>query len=239
MLVQNSKISDYKIKKIIKHFVVDVEASKCSELLEVNRNTINRYYNLFRKLIYEYQQHEFEKIKWSVEVDESYWWAKRKRGYRGKLKKWRWTLKQPVFWLLKRWWRVYTQIVPNCKAETLVAIIEHKVDKIDSELYSDMWKSYDWLVAIWYDKHYRVNHGDNEFSKWDWVHINWIENFWGFSKWRLAKFRWVKVNFEQHLKECERRYKKTNKEMFDEIIQLLKTSKRFIHYAYNPKKPDR
>ena len=239
MLVKNSKISDFKIKKIIKHFVVDVEASKCSELLNVNRNTVNRYYNLFRKLIYEYQQTEFEKIKWLVEVDESYRWAKRKRGYRWKLKRGRWTLKQPVFGLLKRWWRVYTQIVPNCKAETLVAIIEHKVDKIDSELYSDMRKSYDWLVAIWYDKHYRVNHSDNEFSKWDWVHINGIENFWSFSKWRLAKFRWVKMNFERHLKECEWRYKKTNKEMIEGIIQLLKKQKTILNSDHKPNPPDR
>ena len=73
MLVRNSKISDYIIKKIIKHFVVDIEASKCSELINVNRNTINRYYNLFRSLIYEYQVAEFEKIKGSIEIDESYW----------------------------------------------------------------------------------------------------------------------------------------------------------------------
>lgn len=228
MLVRKSKISDYIIKKIIKHFVVDIEASKCSELINVNRNTINRYYDLFRSLIYQYQVIEFEKIKGSIEIDESYWWAKRKRWYRWKLKRWRWTLKQPVFGLLKRWWRVYTEIVPNCKAETLVAIIEDKIDKIETEVYSDMWKSYDWLVAIWYDKHYRVNHSDNEFSKWEWVHINGIENFRSFSKWRLAKFRWVKVNFEKHLKECERRYKKTNNQMTKALIDLLKKNNKSI-----------
>ncbi|HMY80507.1 MAG TPA: IS1595 family transposase [Candidatus Absconditabacterales bacterium] len=222
MLVRNSKISDYIIKKIIKHFVVDIEASKCSELINVNRNTINRYYNLFRSLIYEYQVAEFEKIKGSIEIDESYWGAKRKRGYRGKLKRGRGTLKQPVFGLLKRGGRVYTEIVPNCKAETLVAIIEDKIDKVETEVYSDMRKSYDGLVAIGYDKHYRVNHSDNEFSKGEGVHINGIENFRSFSKGRLAKFRGVKINFEKHLKECERRYKKTNNQMIQELINLLK-----------------
>ena len=53
MLVNNSKISDYILKKIIKHFIVDIDASKCAKLIDVNRNTINRYYNFFRDLIFE------------------------------------------------------------------------------------------------------------------------------------------------------------------------------------------
>ena len=225
MLVTNSKISDYILKKIIKHFVVDIDASKCAKLIDVNRNTINRYYNFFRDLIFECQTQKFELVKWEIEIDESYFWARRKRWYRWKLKRWRWTQKQPVFWLLKRNWSVYTEIVPNCKAETLVQIIEGKVDKLDTEIFSDMRKSYDGLVAIWYDHHYRVNHSQNEFSRWNWVHINWIENFRSFTKYRLSKFKWVKVNFEKHLKDCERRYKKTHKELEKELIKLIKNKK--------------
>ena len=43
------KISGYKVAKILKHFVVDVEASKAAELLDLNRKTVDDYYNLFRK----------------------------------------------------------------------------------------------------------------------------------------------------------------------------------------------
>jgi len=49
------KISDYKIKKIIKCFCEDIPASKAAGLLDINRNTINRYYNLFREIIYKHQ----------------------------------------------------------------------------------------------------------------------------------------------------------------------------------------
>ena len=42
-----------------------------------------------------------------VKEDESYFWARRIRW-----KRWRWAFwKIPVFWLLKRDWKVYTQIV--------------------------------------------------------------------------------------------------------------------------------
>ena len=66
MLVNNSKISDYILKKIIKHFVVGIDASKCAKLIDVNRNTINRYYNFFRDLIFEYQTQKFELVTWEI-----------------------------------------------------------------------------------------------------------------------------------------------------------------------------
>lgn len=53
-----------------------------------------------------------------VEVDESYFGAKRQRGRQGKLKRGRGTLKQPVFGVFEREGRVYTEIVPDCKRLT-------------------------------------------------------------------------------------------------------------------------
>jgi len=97
---------------------------------------------------------------------------------------------------------VYTEIVPNCASEVLHAIIRGKIDK-KSTIYSDGWRSYDGLVGMGYDRHFWVNRGENEFSKGGGIHINGIENFWSFTKRRLAKFNGVKKNFEFHLKECE------------------------------------
>jgi len=64
-------------------------------LTGLNRNTINRWYLIFRKAIYAWQHKEFEKIIGEAEVDESYFGAKRGQGYRGRLKRERGTLKQP------------------------------------------------------------------------------------------------------------------------------------------------
>ena len=46
-----SKLSIYKVKKIIKFFCTDIDATKTAILLELNRNTINRWYNIFRQEI--------------------------------------------------------------------------------------------------------------------------------------------------------------------------------------------
>ena len=226
-MIPYSKISVYELKKIIKHFSVDIDASKTSELLGYNRKTINRYYLLFRQIIYVHRLSLFqEKIGWEIEVDESYFWEKRKRGFAGKLKRWRWTLKQPVFWLIKRKdesgrVEIYTEVIPNCKAITLRPIILGKVDLDESILYSDGWRAYDGLVDVESERHFRVNHWDHEFSKWNGIHINGIENFWSFTKRRLNKFNGVKRNFHLHLKECEWRYDKETVELEKELLILL------------------
>ena len=216
-----AKISTYEIKKIIKCFCLDLNASKTALLLGRNRNTINHWYMIFRRAIYVWQMKEFEKIFGEVELDESYFGAKRKRGFHGKLKRGRGTLKQPVFGLLKRNGRVYTEIIPNCKKPILQAIIKGKIDK-SAVIYSDGWRGYDGLVDVGYDKHFRVNHGDNEFSRGNGIHINGIENFWSFTKRRLAKFNGVKKNFDLHLKECEWRYGKSNVILEKELWQIYK-----------------
>jgi hypothetical protein len=52
---------------------------------------------LFREAIYYHQTDLRAKFVGFIEVDESYFGAKRQRGFHGKLKRGRGTLKQPVF----------------------------------------------------------------------------------------------------------------------------------------------
>jgi transposase len=65
-------LSEYKVKKIIKYFCEDIDASKTAKLLDINRNTINRYFNVFRLAIFYANQSENIKISGTFELDESY-----------------------------------------------------------------------------------------------------------------------------------------------------------------------
>lgn len=221
MLVNKAKISDYRIKKIIKHFCHDITADKTAGLPGMNRNTINHWYLIFRKAIHAWQHKEFEKIIGEAEVDESYFGAKRIRGIKGRHKRGRGTWKQPVFGIFKRDGRVYTEIVPNCRKKVLQAIIKGKIEP-STVIYSDKWRGYDGLVDVGYDKHYRVSHSQNECSKGKGIHINGIENFWSFTKRRLAKFNGVKKYFELRLKECEWRYAKDPNDLIKELWPIMK-----------------
>lgn len=217
----NSKLSDYRIKKIISCFCIDIPANKTALLLGLNRNTINRWYGLFRQAVYCRQAALKDKLVGRVEVDESYFGAKRQRGRQGKLKRGRGTLKQPVFGIFERDGQVYTEIVPDCKRLTLQAVILGKVS-VESVIYSDGWRGYNGLVDVGYSRHFRVCHGDNEFARDGHNHINGIESFWSFTKRRLAKFNGVSVNFELHLKESEWRWKRQPDELAVELWQLVR-----------------
>ena len=219
-MIKWAKISDYQLKKIIHHFVVDISADQASKLLGFNRNTINRYYMIFRIAIAMHQLDEFQKFVGSVELDESYFGARRVRGFHGKLKRGRGTFKQPVFGIFERGGRVYTEIVPDCSKKTLQAVIMGKVD-IHSIMFTDGWRGYDGLVDVGFDKHFRVNHSANEFAKNKTVHINGIESFWSFTKRRLVKFNGVKEYFWLHLKECEWRWKRGDAELEKELMKII------------------
>lgn len=219
MLVKYSKLSDYRLKKIVKCFSSDLTAKQTAHLLELNRNTVNRYYGIFRRVIYEHQLSEFSQFIGEVEVDESYFGPRRVRGMA--TKRGRGTHRQPVFGIFERNGRVYTEIIPNCARATLRPIITGAIDP-KSKVYSDGWRGYDGLVSVGYDKHVRINHTRNEFARKSGVHINGIEAFWSFTKRRLSKFNGVKKYFKLHLKECEWRWKKDAHSLEKELLQTLK-----------------
>jgi transposase len=61
-------------------------------------------------------------------------------------------------------------------------------------------------VYVGFDRHFRVNHGNNEFARGS-VHVNGIESFWSDAKRRLVKFNGVaRHTFHLHLKETEYRF---------------------------------
>ena len=201
-------LSDYKIKKIMRFFCEDITASKTSILLGVNRNTINRYFNLFRLKIAAHNLGEGNLFSGAIELDESYFGAKRVRGKRGRGA----AGKTPVFGVRKRDGSVYVEIVRNCSKEQLMPIIQGKVLE-GSTIYTDGWKAYDGLILNGYD-HYRIFHSNHEFARGK-NHVNGIESFWSFAKRRFAKFNGLSDDhFFLHLKESEFRFNHRHLDLF-------------------------
>ena len=200
MTMKYSRLSKYKIKKIIECFSEDITASSAAKILKINRNTINAYYNRFRELIFEYSQKERKREIGEFELDESYFGAHRIRGKRGRGA----AGKTPVFGLLKRNGKVFVTVVPNCSREELMPIIQGKILE-GSTIHTDGWKAYDGLILNGYN-HYRVFHHENEFARGK-SHVNGIESFWSYAKRRFAKFNGLSnEKFLLHLKETECRF---------------------------------
>ena len=211
---RRSRISAAKFRLLLRLFCLDMEATKVAQLAGLNRNSVNQYFQHFRRRLAQLCEAE-SPVRGEVEVDESYFGGRRIRGKRGRGA----FKKVPVFGLLKRHGKVYTQIVPNCSRAVLTAILKGKV-VLGTVIYSDGWKGYSGLVDLGCKKHHRVDHGRNEFVKHK-AHINGIENFWGLAKMRPAKFRGLnRSTLPLHLKECEFRFNHRR----DNLYQLLLTN---------------
>lgn len=215
---KRSKLSEAKIRELVKHFVLDLQAVQIASITGLNRNTVNSHLTYFRKQIATACEKEFP-FKGEIELDESYFGGKRIKGKRGRGA----YKKIPVFGLFKRNGKVFTQVVPNCSRPVLQAIVKGKVT-FDSTLHTDGWRAYNGLVDLGYKKHYRVNHSINEFATKEST-INGIENFWGLAKVRLAKYRGLsRTTFYLHLKECEWRFNYRSDNLYKNLLDLLRHS---------------
>jgi len=200
MRLKWSKITGKQTEDLLRLFVAGVTARAAADLAGVNRNTATAFFQKLREKIAKHQEEELS-FYGEVEVDESYFGGRRKgkrgRGAGGK---------------------VYTQVIENAKAKTLVPIIKKKVEP-DSIVYSDTFRSYNSLAVEGY-RHVRINHSLT-FATSKRNHINGIENFWNQAKRHLRKFNGVpKHTFHLYLKECEWRF--NNGSPKDLLVSLRK-----------------
>lgn len=211
------------MRQLLGLFAQDLPASDVAVLTGLQRKTVNSIFFKIRIRIAQECERQSPLTLGEVEVDESYFGPRRVRGKRGRGA----GNKTPVFGLLKRQGKVYTEIVPDCRKATLQAIIRGRV-ALESVIHSDGWRGYDGLVDVGYAKHLRVEHGHNEFgfgsrhvigSR----HINGIESFWSFAKRRLQKFNGVPSHtFYLHLKECEWRFNQRSDNLYLLLLKLLR-----------------
>jgi len=195
MKLKGSRLSEATIKKLLDFFISGTTARTAAKLSNINRNTAIHFYQKLRKIIAHYLEKEAYVFDCEVELDESYFGGHRKgkrgRGAGGKV---------PVFGLLKRGGKVYTQIIGDASTATLMPIIRQKI-KPDSIVYTDYWRGYNALDVSEF-KHYRINH--SKLFAHEKNHINGIENFWNQAKRHMRKFNGIpKENFNLFLKECE------------------------------------
>jgi transposase len=210
-----SKISEAKFREILRYFAMDLTATDCAQLSGISVRSINSIYLRIRHRLAQYCE-QVSPLGGELEADESYFGPRRVRGLRGRGA----GQKTVVFGLLKRGSNVYTEIVPNASKRILQAIIRGKAD-VASVIHTDRWRGYDGLVDVGFDKHLRVNQGNNEFARGN-IHVNGIESFWSYAKRRLVQFNGVpRHTFYLHLKETEYRFNHRHQSLYKALLSLL------------------
>ena len=119
--MRKSRLSKEKQHRLIEHFVAGTTARCAANLIGVNFKTAAYFYHRLREIIVLETKNK-ALLSGEFEVDESYFGGTRKgkrgRGAAGKV---------PVFGILKRGGKVYTQIIPNAASKTLIPIIRDKI----------------------------------------------------------------------------------------------------------------
>ena len=80
---KRSRISEAKVRQIVKLFAVDLNALQIAEIAGVNRNTVNRYLAALSERIARLCEAE-SPAQGEVEIDESCFGARRVKGVRGR-----------------------------------------------------------------------------------------------------------------------------------------------------------
>jgi transposase len=214
MRLKHSKLTTTQTSRLCEHFVAGTPARTAAELVGINKNTAVLFYHRLREIIAAQIEDETP-FRGEIEVDECYFGGVRKgkrgRGAAGKV---------PVFGILKRGGRVYTKMIPNARAASIMPIVHAKIEP-DSIVYSDAFGTYDVLDVSGF-RHHRINHRKT-FVLDGGRHINGIENFWNQAKRHMRRYNGIpKHHFNLFLKECEWRFN------YGSPAKLLKTLKGWI-----------
>jgi transposase len=221
--------------KILEYFALEVSARKTSKQLGISYNTIRSVYQYAREKILESNQLEFNQLFGELEADETYFGGRRK-GIRGRSP----INKEIVFGIIKRKTnvlsievgvnigveKVFTIVVPNCKADTLLQIFKDKTIS-GSVYYTDEFRSYNNLNK--FGEHKTIKHCeeyvDSNNPK---THTNGIEGYWSFAKERLKKFHGINHKyFLLYLKEYEWRFNHRQDDIYMLILKIY-----FPHLKY-------
>jgi transposase-like protein len=215
--IKDTNLSERKFREVLKCFAHDVPVLTTAKLCGLNYRTAHRICELLRQRVVALALAECAALGGEVEVDESYFGPRRVRGKRGRGA----AGKIPVIGLHKRGENVYVSVVKNCSKQELMPIITGRVLE-GTDIYTDGWKAYDGLVLKGYE-HHRIHHHENQFARGK-NHVNGIESFWSYAKFRFLKLRGVrKDRFLLHLKECEWRFNHRRSNLYPLLLSILRS----------------
>jgi len=213
-VVCGSKYSGKKIEddlEILHYFSLEIPANKAAKDLGFSYPMVRNRYMQYRQEIVEILDQDFRKLSGEIECDESYFGGKKKgsrgRGSRGKM---------IVFGMLERQNKIFTTIIDNVSAQTLMDEIKEHAEK-GSVFYTDTFRSYKSLRQ--FGHHITVDHSKEFGSKRR--HINGLEGFWSYAKERLLKYHGVsKKHFHLYMKELEFRYNYRKINLYEKLIKI-------------------
>ncbi|WP_145710562.1 IS1595 family transposase [Chitinophaga japonensis] len=227
--LKGAHLSERKFKEILKLFSEDLTATQIASISGVSRVTVNSYLKKIRQQIARYC--ELQQPADSIgrppvsNNHERHEHHESRNGHDGtvtvKTEVSR-AIKPIVFGIYRHADRLHTEILPDVSRAMIHAIVRGR-SVLETLGTAERIRHFNNLVDLGHYRLYRLEHsiaseGANGACTED------IDAFWGLTKHRLAKFKGLNRNTVYlHLKECEFRYNHRNEELYEVLLNLLKT----------------
>ncbi|NBC02104.1 MAG: IS1595 family transposase [Bacteroidetes bacterium] len=199
--VNRSKISEAKFRQLIRYFSLDLTAIQITEIVGLNRNTVNRYLTEIRKKILIYSDAISPLTEVNIPCFDS--------------------SNFDCFCILIR------EIEGQIYSETIPKEVAFNPDNtLKIEVLRET--GYDLIIDFETGKQFFFKKNTIGSENHRRMKINRIESFWGNAKSRLAKFKGMHSStLKYHVKECEFRYNNRNKDLYQLLLKILRNDPLF------------
>lgn len=219
--LKGAHLSERKFKEILRLFAEDLTATQIANISGVSRVTVNSYLKKIRQQIARHcesllpaESHSrtaapARNVHHPSPVDEGDVSVKTEVGR---------NIKPVVFGIYRSSDRLHTEILPDVSRSMIHSVVRSSRSILEMQNAAEKIRRFSNVVDL---GQYRLYNLENEGS----VSVaDDVDAFWGLTKHRLAKFKGLnRSTVYLHLKECEFRYNNRNEDIYETLLELLKT----------------
>ncbi len=218
--LKGAHLSERKFKEILRLFAEDLTATQIASISGVSRVTVNSYLKKIRQQIARHCESllptdplrsttterkavpatQDSDSPVSVKTDVSR------------------NIKPVVFGIYRASDRLHTEILPDVSRSMIHSVVRSNRSILETQSAAEKIRRFSNVADLGQYRLYNLeNEGTNNASE-D------VDAFWGLTKHRLAKFKGLnRSTVYLHLKECEFRYNNRNEDIYETLLELLKT----------------
>lgn len=219
--LKGAHLSERKFKEILKLFAEDLTATQIANISGVSRVTVNSYLKKIRQQIARYCESLLpadskaraatpERNNQHLSSDDPVASLKTEEVSRA--------IKPVVFGIYRSSELLHTEILPDVNRSMIHAVVRNNRSVLETQHAAEKVRRFSNVADLGQYRLYNLENDGNVPPTGD------VDAFWGLTKHRLAKFKGLnRSTVYLHLKECEFRYNNRNEDIYETLLELLKT----------------
>jgi len=219
--LKGAHLSERKFKEILRLFAEDLTATQIASISGVSRVTVNSYLKKIRQQIARHCESLLptDPLRSTTTTERKAVPATQDSDSPLPVK----TdvsrnIKPVVFGIYRASDRLHTEILPDVSRSMIHSVVRSNRSILETQSAADKIRRFSNVADL---GQYRLYNLENEGAA---NATEDVDAFWGLTKHRLAKFKGLnRSTVYLHLKECEFRYNNRNEDIYETLLELLKT----------------